>query len=125
MSKITCITIEDDPFISLILKNLIDLDDRLELLDQCEDSVSATLSLSRLKPSILFLDIKIPGLNGIEMLEILDIKPVVIVISGMKNIREQTISENPCIVDFVPKPIDVETFKSAVNKAIKKLKIEG
>ncbi len=46
MNKITCITLEDDPFVSLILKNLIESDDRLELVDQCEDSVTATLALS-------------------------------------------------------------------------------
>ncbi len=63
----------------------------------------------------------IPGLNGLEILEVLDTKPVVIIISGMKNIKEKTIEENPCVVDFLAKPIDLEDFKSAINTAIESI----
>ena len=51
MNKITCITLEDDQFVSLILKNLIESDERLTLVEQCEDSVSATLALAETKTS--------------------------------------------------------------------------
>ena len=61
----------------------------------------------------------VPGLNGLEILEVLDKKPVVIVISGMKNIKDKTLEEHPCIVDFIAKPINVEDFKKAVNSALK------
>lgn len=122
MNKITCITVDDDPFVLMVLKDLISSDERLELIDECEDSISATLSISKGKPSILFLDVMLPGLNGLEVLDILDEKPIIIIISGIKNIKEQTtLQNNPYIADYLSKPIELEPFKSAVNLAIEKM----
>ena len=122
MNKITCITVDDDPFVLMVLKDLISSDERLELIDECEDSISATLSISKGKPSILFLDVMLLGLNGLEVLDILDEKPIIIIISGIKNIKEQTtLQNNPYIADYLSKPIELEPFKSAVNLAIEKM----
>lgn len=64
----------------------------------------------------------LPGLNGLEVLDILDEKPIIIIISGIKNIKEQaTVQNNPYIADYLSKPIELEPFKSAVNLAIEKM----
>lgn len=117
MRQFSCITVDDDPIILKILRDLISRDDRLHLINECPDSLSAASLITKMRPEIIFLDIMLPGLDGLEVLEILDVKPAVIVVSGLKDMQDKT-SDYLEVVDCLSKPIDPDGLKVAVEKCI-------
>ncbi|MDH5608968.1 MAG: response regulator [Cyclobacteriaceae bacterium] len=103
MSKFKCIIIEDDPAFQTILKSLIGKIPELEILDVFDNSVDAALFITRKKPDLLFLDVEINGLSGLEVLDTLEIKPKTIVISSDKKYQDEA---SEMEVDaFMSKPI--------------------
>ena len=119
MSQIRCIIIEDDPAFQVVLKSLIKRIPQLEILDVFDNSVDAALFITRKKPDLLFLDVEINGLSGLEVLDTLEVKPKTIVISG----NQEYLSEASALsVDaFLTKPIkNFEEFKDVVERVVNK-----
>lgn len=115
---ISCITIEDDPLMSAILEELIEEELGIELLGQYQDGVEGIKAIHHLKPEFIFLDINMPGIDGLEVFELSDHKPFVIIISGEQQLRKEC--ENiPQVIAFLDKPVDKKEFKKAVDIAIK------
>lgn len=117
MSKVKCIIIDDDIAFQTLLKTLIKRIPELELIGVFDNSVDAVLSITREKPDIIFLDVEIKGLSGLEVLETLDHMPRTIVISGHADYKDY--AEELNADSFLVKPINnFEYFKSAVDKSI-------
>ena len=119
MEKFSCVIIEDDPIFVEIMKNFITQTDLLELVGEADDSISAAMLISKLKPVVIFTDVMIPGLTGLEILEFLNYRPTIIVISGLEDI-EQEVYKHPYVSHYVKKPITPQSF----HTVLKKLSIE-
>ena len=113
---IKCTIIEDEILAQKLLQKYIEKDARLQLLKVCNNGQEAFEYLSDNRIDIVFCDIQMPLLNGIDLLKILDDKPIAILTTAYENYALQGFALD--VVDYLLKPFPIERFQQAVNKAI-------
>jgi response regulator of citrate/malate metabolism len=113
---LNCIIVEDDPMAAALLEQYIESADGLHHLGTHPDSLMASLSIQRQKPDVVFLDINISGLDGPEMISLLDHKPQNIITSGID--KNALVDHDIDIIDFLSKPFTLKSFHRAVGKCI-------
>jgi two-component system LytT family response regulator len=120
MEKIRIIIIEDEaPARELIKHYLKDLDS-VEVIAECSDGFSGLKSISGMKPDLVILDIQMPRLTGIEMVEVLTEKPEIIFTTAYDQFALKAFELNA--VDYLLKPFPKRRFLNAVEKAIDKIR---
>lgn len=114
--KKNCIIIEDNPAFVKIMEKYIERIGYLRIVGCYPDSINSAISIFRNEPDLIFLDIGISGLNGLEMLETLEDKPKTIVIS---NHNSDCLEYTDVEVDgFLQKPIQYDDFKEIVDEVM-------
>ena len=114
MLKYNCLIVEDEPLSAEILTDYIRQVPFLELRSVCADAIYAMELLQKEKIDLLFLDIHLPKLKGMEFLESLRNPPRVIIVSAYKDYALHAFELN--VVDYLLKPIRFSRFLKAVNK---------
>jgi DNA-binding LytR/AlgR family response regulator len=115
MQMMRCIIIEDEPLAAEILADYISQVPFLELAGTCSDAIQAMQVLSDEKIELIFLDIHLPKLKGIDFIKTLDNPPKIIITTAYQDYALQGFEMN--VVDYLLKPIEFTRFLSAVNKA--------
>ena len=118
-----CLVIEDEPLAQQVLKKYIADHPMLQLVAVANDALEAQQVLSSEKISLLFLDINLPKLSGINLLRSLPDPPAVIFTTAYPEYAVEGFDLNA--IDFLMKPFSFERFLKAVHKAIDKLKQSG
>jgi DNA-binding LytR/AlgR family response regulator len=114
MTKLKCLIIEDEPLAAELIKNYIEKVSYLELIAVYENPLEAFPAMVDALPDLLFIDIEMPGMSGLELIRSLPRMPRVIIISAYK---EHAIEGfNLDVTDFVLKPMSFERFMKAVGK---------
>ena len=119
MSRYKCIIIEDEPLALNILKKYISDHPSLELVAICSDALEAQTILTQQNIQLLFLDINLPKLSGINFIKTLIHPPLVIFTTAYPEFAVEGFELNA--VDYLLKPFSFERFLKAVNKVIEKL----
>jgi DNA-binding LytR/AlgR family response regulator len=114
-SKIKAIVVEDEPLARSGLEGYIREIDFLELCCLCENAMEANNALNKYQPDLMFLDIQMPRLTGIEFLKTLSTPPMVIFTTAYPNYALQGFELD--VVDYLVKPYPFDRFLKAVNKA--------
>ena len=115
-NSLRCIIVEDEPLAAEILSEYISQTPFLNLTHICNDAIQA-LDVVRSHPvDVLFLDINLPKLSGLEFLKSLLHPPKVIVTSAHHEFAVQGFELQ--VVDYLLKPIDFSRFTKAVNKLL-------
>ncbi|PWN06806.1 LytR/AlgR family response regulator transcription factor [Rhodohalobacter mucosus] len=115
----TCLIVDDEPVAREILENYIADTPGLTLLASCSSGMSAFQLLKTEHPDILFLDVKMPGLSGMELLRTLEKPPVVILTTAYPDYALE--GYDLSVTDYLLKPFSFERFLKAVQKAENKL----
>lgn len=116
-----CLIVEDQKIFRTVIKRLIDLDNTLTLVGECEDAIDAHQKIKDLNVDLIFLDIHMPGVNGMELAKILEGKqPLIIFITSLAEHALEAFDLS--VVDFLLKPISPARFLKAVEKAKKSFK---
>lgn len=110
-----CIIIDDDPNVRIILKSLIGNTDFLTFCGDFSDAKSAFNFLQKNNIDLIFLDIEMPKMNGLEFLESLQIKPMTIICSSKKDYAVDAYIHQA--IDYILKPIEEKRFLLAVSRA--------
>ncbi len=121
MQKITCLIVEDEPLAAEVLQDYIKQVPFLQLVCTCGDAIYALEVLQREKVELIFLDINLPKLKGLDFIKTLDNPPKIIVTSAYQDYALQGYELN--VVDYLLKPIEFTRFVNAVNKAHQQLEI--
>lgn len=116
MEKLKCVAIDDDPLALALTKNHIQAIENLTLLQVFEDAIAAVEYLSKHTVDLLFLDVDMPEISGIELYHSLAVKPMVIFTTAHKGFAFEGFELNA--IDYLLKPIDFPRFRKAVQKAI-------
>jgi DNA-binding LytR/AlgR family response regulator len=114
MSKINCIIIEDEPLAVKILTDYILQIPFLDLRGTFKDAILASEYLQDNKIELIFLDIHLPKLKGMNFLRTLINPPAVIVTTAYHQYAVEGFELN--VTDYLLKPFDFERFFAAVNK---------
>jgi two-component system LytT family response regulator len=120
MEKIKIVLIDDEtPGRDLVKHYLKDVED-IEIIAECADGFSGLKAISTLKPDLVFLDIQMPRLTGIEMVEVLTEKPEIIFTTAYDQFALRAFELNA--VDYLMKPFEKRRFLEATKKAIEKIR---
>lgn len=119
MKKFTCAIIEDEPLAQNVLKKYIDEHPALELQFVCSDALEAQQLLPEHNVQLIFLDINLPRLSGINFLKTLFHPPLVIFTTAYPEYAVEGFELDA--VDYLVKPFSFERFLKAVNKATDKM----
>jgi DNA-binding LytR/AlgR family response regulator len=117
--KITVMIVEDEPLAREGLKNyLLELEE-FQLIAVCENALEANKVLQEKQPDLMFLDIQMPKLTGIDFLKTLVKPPLVIFTTAYPHYALEGYELN--VVDYLVKPYPFDRFLKAVNKVKEKL----
>jgi two-component system LytT family response regulator len=119
MAKIRTIIVEDEAPARDIIRHYLNEVGDIEIIAECTDGFSGLKTISSMKPDLVFLDIQMPRLTGIEMLEVMTEKPVIIFTTAYDQFALKAFELNA--VDYLLKPFPKRRFLEAVNKAVKKI----
>lgn len=113
--NIKCIITDDEPIARKGLKSYIDKIDYLELSAVCEDAIQLNTILKESKIDLIFLDIEMPYLSGIDFLKNLSAPPKIIFTTAYDKYAIEGYELD--VLDYLLKPIAFERFLKATNKA--------
>ena len=111
----TCIIVDDEPLAVKLIESFVAKTPDLELLGSFTDSVEAINAIKEQKPNLLFLDIQMPDLNGMELAHMITAETKVIFTTAFKEYAFE--SYEVSALDFLLKPIRYNKFIAAVEKA--------
>lgn len=112
--KYNCLIVDDEPLAINVIKMHIAKLDSLEIAGTCNRASEAFNVLKSKRIDLLFLDIKMPGISGIEFLKTLSHPPKVILTTAYRDYALEGFELN--VVDFLLKPIPFDRFLKAINK---------
>lgn len=116
MPLLNCLIIEDEPLAADIIKDYVLQTPGLSLAGCCGDAFTATELLRTKKPDLVFLDINLPKLNGLEFLRSARLSCPVILTTAHHEFALE--AYNLDVVDYLLKPISFSRFMQAVNKVL-------
>mgnify|MGYP000930755418 CR=1 FL=1 len=112
--EIKCIITDDEPTARAGLTEYVEKIDFLTLVGECEDAIQLNNMLKTVQPDLLFLDIEMPYMSGLQLLSSLRNPPKVIITSAYD--RYAIDGYELDVVDYLLKPISFDRFLKAVNK---------
>jgi two-component system LytT family response regulator len=118
--KIRTVIIDDEKLARELVKSYLKNDNRLEVISECSNGFEGIKTINELQPDLIFLDIQMPKINGFEMLELIDMPPVIIFTTAFDQYALKAFEVNAA--DYLLKPFSSERFMDAVSKAITLLK---
>lgn len=113
--KITCIAIDDEPLALRQISDFIQQTEFLELVGQCQNAYEALEILNKRSVDLMFVDINMPGLSGLEFIKSLNSKPEVIFTTAYSEFAIEGFKVDA--LDYLLKPIGYDAFLKAANKA--------
>jgi len=113
--KMKCLIIDDEPIAIKGITNYIDKLDFLETVASCSSALEAAEILKKQEIDLMFLDINMPHLSGLEFLESLDNAPLTILTTAYSEYALEGYRLH--VVDYLLKPISFQRFFQAASKA--------
>ena len=112
--KINCIIVDDEPASRAVLQKYIADTDTLDLIAVCKNAVAANAALRNHTVQVMFLDINMPKISGLQFLKSLSHPPQVIFTTAYPEYAVDGFELNA--LDYLLKPFSFERFLKAVNK---------
>ena len=110
--KISCILIEDEPLALKLLEKYAKESGLIDVLASTGNPLEAASLIENLKPELLISDIQMPGINGLEIFESLESKPLLIFTTAFPEYAVKGFELDA--VDYLLKPFDFQRFIKAV-----------
>ena len=117
MHKIKCIVVDDEPLAVEMLATYIRKTPSLELAGTFTDPVQVVSAMAEIKPDLVFLDIQMPDLNGLELARLIPEDTRIIFTSAFRQYAFESYEVEA--LDYILKPIRYQKFLEAVSKAEK------
>jgi len=114
--KVRCLILDDEPIARDIIERFILQTEQLELIGSCEDALEALDILQHDTVDLLFSDIQMPRINGLELVRSLPIPPTIVFITAYEQFAVESYELN--IADYLVKPVSYNRFLKALNKSM-------
>lgn len=113
---LTCVAIDDEPLALELIRSYVSRIPDVKLLHAFEDAISGAEYLSKSSVDLVFLDINMPDISGVDLAKSLSQKPMVIFTTAHKQFAFDGFELEA--IDYLLKPINFDRFSKAVFKAI-------
>jgi DNA-binding LytR/AlgR family response regulator len=111
-----CLIVDDNKMARMAMKQLVGQVKDLELVEECEDAMAAYHIINKQPIDLLFLDIEMPGMTGLELTKNLGHKsPLIVFTTAKKDYAVEAFELN--VVDYLVKPVTPARFLQAVERA--------
>ncbi len=114
MQKFNCLIVEDEPLAAEVLEDYVSQVPFLHLTGKCNDAICALEMLQKEKIDLIFLDIHLPKMKGLDFIKTLNEPPKIIITSAYQEYALQGYELN--VLDYLLKPVEFRRFVMAVNK---------
>ncbi|MDD7886877.1 LytTR family DNA-binding domain-containing protein [Flavivirga sp. 57AJ16] len=115
--SLKCVIVDDEPLAINVIKSYIEETTGLELLNSFNNAVESINYIRDHAIDLLFLDINMPLLDGLNLLKSLDKKPLTIITTAHEEFAVESYELE--VLDYLVKPIPFHRFIKAINKAFK------
>ena len=122
MQVLNCLIVEDESLAARVIADYVAQMPELKLVAICEDVPTAKSKLETENIDLIFLDINLPKINGIEFIRMLDKKCRIILITAYHQYAVEGFELD--VVDYLLKPVSFERFTKAVNKVLEQQKLQ-
>ncbi len=112
--KTKCLIVDDEPLARDLMRSHVQKLENFEIADECGDAMKALQILREKKIDLIFMDIQMPQITGIEFLKTLKHPPKVIITTAYREYALDGFELD--VVDYLLKPITFERFLKAINK---------
>jgi DNA-binding LytR/AlgR family response regulator len=119
--KIKCLVVDDEQLARKLLESYVQRIPFLHLVCSCKNALEAMESLQNEPIDLMFLDIQMPGLTGVDFIQSLQHRPLVIFTTAYKEYAIQAYQLD--VMDYLLKPITFERFLLGVNKAAEHIRL--
>ncbi len=119
---INAIIVDDEPLALDVLETYLDKMPEINLVQKCNNALEANQALKDHDIDLMFLDIQMPQLTGIDFLKTLAKPPLVIFTTAYANYALEGFELNA--IDYLLKPISFERFIKATNKALEQVELQ-
>ena len=119
MRPLTCMIVDDEPLAVRLLESYVEKTPALQLLASYTDSITAVNAVKEKMPDLLFLDIQMPNIDGMELAHGLPTETRVVFTTAFREYAFESYEVNA--IDFLLKPIRYGKFLGSVEKATKLL----
>ena len=113
---IKCIIVEDEALAQDVIKSHLQKVDRFELVGICNNALEAKEVMDKNEVDLIFLDIQLPGMTGLNFLRTLPNPPLVVITTAYSEYAIESYEFN--IIDYLLKPISFERFLKTVDKIV-------
>ncbi len=122
MGKIRVLIVDDEEPARVQINELLKDRSEIEVVGQCENAFEAVKAIQTLKPGLMFLDIQMPRISGIEMLDMIDDPPYIIFSTAFNEYAVKAFELNA--VDYLLKPYTRRRFNEALDRALDLMKMK-
>lgn len=109
-----CILVDDEPLARGLIKGYLSKLENMEIVAECDNAMKAMEILRTTKVDLMFLDIQMPQVNGLEFLRSVRNPPAVIIISAYKEYALDGFDLD--VIDYLLKPVTFERFLKSIDK---------
>nr|WP_295924669.1 response regulator [uncultured Dyadobacter sp.] len=114
---LTCIIVDDEMPCHHLLRPLVKAEKNLKLVASCFNAFEAMDAIRQKQPNLVFLDVNMPSMTGIEMLEQMpDVNFSAVVVTAYP--RHQVETKDPRIKGFLEKPVSAERFERLIKRLV-------
>ena len=123
MNSLTAILVDDEPLARKLLREYLEDFPEISVLAECRNGRQAVKAINENKPDLVFLDIRMPGMDGFEVLEQLTYMPRIIFSTAFGDYALKAFELNA--VDYLLKPYDRKRFTRAIRKVLDRARQPG
>ncbi|AKD53663.1 chemotaxis protein CheY [Spirosoma radiotolerans] len=116
LTNYNCLIVDDEPPAREVLRRYINQVPMLTLIGECTSAIQALTALKQQPVDLLFLDIQMPQITGIELIGTLTQLPKIVLTTAFEQYAVQAFELG--VTDYLVKPISFERFLKSVNKAL-------
>ncbi|WKL47744.1 LytTR family DNA-binding domain-containing protein [Flavobacterium pectinovorum] len=117
--KINCLIIDDEPLAINVIKNYLEPIENFEVVNTFSNPIEGLNFLKNNKVDVIFLDINMPVLDGINFIKSLDNPPILVITSAYSQFAIETYELD--VLDYLVKPIEFPRLMKTLNKISKRL----